>query len=326
MGHSINHTLNHIHNADATAIAFIEEWYNNLPYIVAYTSGSTGKPKEIHLLKTDMIESAKATCKQFNITNKSTLGLPLSANYIAGKMMIVRAIVSEATLWIEKPSNQPLSQEYQNIDLLAIVPSQVDWLIQNNYASKIKNLLIGGGQLSQNRADALIDLGYNTYVSYGMTETCSHIALRHISTQTYKTLPNITISKDHRNCLIINAPKFSFQQITTNDIVEIINNNSFRWLGRFDNVINTGGIKVSPEEIEQKISPFIPNPFYLIGEQDNKWGEIIVLYIETSEPIDQDLLNLKMKQVLHKYYLPKKIKCVASFQRTESGKIKRISF
>ena len=326
MGHTIEYTLNHIHNADATALAFIEEWCNNLPYITAYTSGSTGKPKEIHLLKIDMIESAKATCKYFNITNKSTLVLPLSASYIAGKMMIVRAIVSGATLWIEKASNKPISNEYTNIDLIAIVPSQVDWLIQNNYACKIKNLLIGGGQLSQIRSDALINLGYNAYASYGMTETCSHIALRHISSQIYKTLPNITISKDSRNCAIINAPKFSFKHITTNDIVEIIDDNTFKWIGRFDNIINTGGIKVSPEEIEQKIAQFISEPFYVIGEQDEKWGEVIVLYIETNKSFNQDLLQNKLKQVLHKYFVPKKIKCVASFHRTESGKIKRINF
>lgn len=325
MGHSIDYTLKHIHNADANALAFIEEWYNDLPYIIAYTSGSTGKPKEIRLQKNDMIESAKATCKHFNITNKSTLVLPLSANYIAGKMMIVRAIISNATLWIENPSNQPISKKYNNIDLMAIVPSQVDWLINNNCAYKIRNLLIGGGQLSKNRAKALMELEYNSYVSYGMTETCSHIALRHISSPVYKTLPNITISKDSRNCLIINAPKFSFKQIITNDIIELIDDTNFKWIGRFDNIINTGGIKVSPEYIEQQIAPFISAPFYVIGEYDEKWSEIIVLYIETNKTIDCDTLNKQMKETLHKYHIPKKIKCVSSFQRTESGKIKRIN-
>lgn len=323
MEYSTFDTLVNIQNADNYAIDFLEEWHNNLPYIIANTSGSTGVPKPIKLLKSDLIKSARATCKYFNIDKKSTLVSPLSSKYIAGKMMIVRAIVSGAKLWIEPPSNKPLANDYGTIDLLPVVPSQVEWLI-NEYKSigLIRNLIVGGGNLSERYENSLIKLGVNTYATYGMTETCSHVALRNLPNQIYETLPGITISNDDRNCLVINASQFSFREIVTNDIVEVLDNRHFKWIGRYDNIINSGGIKFSPEKIEKQLSCFISNPFFIIGEPDDKWGESITLYIE-GENIDKTEILSNAKLVLENYCVPKKIKCVSKFDKTESGKIIR---
>lgn len=316
-------TLGNIYNADNYAIDFLEEWHNKLPYIIANTSGSTGIPKQIKLLKSDLIKSAMATCRFFNIDNNSTLVSPLSSKYIAGKMMIVRAIVSGAKLWIETPSNKPLTNIYGTIDLLPVVPSQVEWLINNHSDTTcIRNLIVGGGNLSKKYEDSLINLGINAYATYGMTETCSHIALRNIPNQIYETLPGITISNDSRNCLVINAPQFSFNEIITNDIVEVIDNRHFKWVGRYDNIINSGGIKISPEKIEKQLSSFISYPFFIIGEPDDKWGESISLYIE-GDNVDKTEIYNKAKLVLDNYCVPKKIKCVSKFEKTESGKILR---
>lgn len=326
MANTIDNTLSLIHNADESTIRFISEWHNENEYIIANTSGSTGTPKKIKLLKSDMIASAKATCVFFNINSTSTLVSPLSANYIAGKMMIVRAIISGACLWIEEPSNKPLNRDYGIIDLLPIVPSQIEWLLTNcRYTQNVKNLLIGGGAVPHKSEINLIKKGVNAFVSYGMTETCSHIALRNISTSIYETLPSITVENDNKKRLIINTPQFSFDKVSTNDIVKIIDERHFRWIGRYDNVINSGGIKCYPEDIEQKLSQYIDLPFYIIGEPDEKWGEKIVLYIET-ETINRQSLMEKITKVLDKYHLPKEIKCIEKFNRTESGKIKRDIF
>ena len=326
MANTIDNTLSLIHNADESTIRFISEWHNENEYIIANTSGSTGTPKKIKLLKSDMNASAKATCVFFNINSTSTLVSPLSANYIAGKMMIVRAIISGACLWIEEPSNKPLNRDYGIIDLLPIVPSQIEWLLTNcRYTQNVKNLLIGGGAVPHKSEINLIKKGVNAFVSYGMTETCSHIALRNISTSIYETLPSITVENDNKKRLIINTPQFSFDKVSTNDIVEIIDERHFRWIGRYDNVINSGGIKCYPEDIEQKLSQYIDLPFYIIGEPDEKWGEKIVLYIET-ETINRQSLMEKITKVLDKYHLPKEIKCIEKFNRTESGKIKRDIF
>lgn len=324
MEHSFNNSLKLIHNIDETTLSFLKEWHNDLPYIIANTSGSTGTPKEIKLLKKDMIKSALATCNFFHIKEDSTLVLPLSTNYIAGKMMIVRAIISKSNIWIEQPSNQPLKIDYGIIDLIPVVPSQIDWIISGcQHNSKIKTLLVGGGNLSISKEQALLSLGINAYVSYGMTETCSHIALRKIPNPIYETLSGITISQDSRNCLIIHTPQYSYKHLITNDIVEIVDNNHFIWKGRYDNAINSGGVKIFPEKIESKLSQLITKPFYIIGEKDEHWGEIIVLYIEAKN-INTTRLLKEISKILDKIEIPKKIVCVEKFTYTHSGKIKRL--
>lgn len=314
-----------IYGADDITKSFISDFLNDKDYVIAHTSGSTGTPKEIKLLKNDMLISAKATCQRFGINSNSQLLLPLSPSYIAGKMMIVRALVSGADLFIEQPSNMPISKDYSIIDLLPIVPSQINAVLNSQYISQIKNVIIGGGAIPLAVEQEIIKSGINAYATYGMTETCSHVALRKIngSSSHYHALPGITFAADSRGCLIINAPEYSFKSIITNDIVKMIDKHIFQWVGRYDNVINTGGIKVYPEEIEGKLSHLIDVPFYIAGVDDEKWGTKVVLYIEATEYNKSLILN-EASSILDKFSLPKEIRLVTKFERTDSGKIKRL--
>lgn len=317
-----------IHNADDAVRSFIEEWNSDAPYIIAHTSGSTGKPKEIRLLKSDMLRSASATCTKFDIGRDSVMVLPLSADYIAGKMMIVRAMVAQAHLWVEVPSNRPLIRDYGLIDLLPVVPSQLEWLLENiHLLSCVRNLIVGGGVISSALEVQLRTSGVNAYATYGMTETCSHVALRKIGVDSavYEALPGIVFDVDERGCLIINADGFSFGSLATNDVVSLVDCTHFRWKGRWDNVINTGGIKVFPEKVEQRISSVMSlPPFYLIGRPSEKWGEEVVMYIEgDSENVDIVDIASCLKNVLNRYEIPKEIITVSKFECTASGKIKR---
>lgn len=314
-----------IHGADEKVMRFIDEWMDETDCVLAHTSGSTGTPKPIRLLKQDMLQSARATCEFFGINETSTMVMPLSVDYIAGKMMIVRAMVSGAILWIEAPSNSPLIQNYGDIDLLPVVPSQILSIIDKSNNRQIKNLIVGGGAIPANVETKLIASGINAYSTYGMTETCSHVALRKIAHEQdlYEALPGIRFSTDDRDCLIVNAPYFSFKKLQTNDIVELVDDAHFKWVGRYDNVINTAGIKVFPEEIEAVLSTIIDAPFYIIGTPDDKWGEAVTLYIE-GKMVDVDNIEKQTRCLLDRYRVPKKIICVDRFERTESGKIKRV--
>lgn len=305
---------------------FIEQWNDSNDYIIAHTSGSTGKPKEIKLLKSDMIESACATCRFFNIDGRSILVSPLSADYIAGKMMIVRAIVSDATLAMIQPTNRPDLNRFDRIDLLPVVPSQVDDILSNpTNITRIKHLLVGGGKIDESLEQRIISSELDAWASYGMTETCSHVAVRRLgdSDSCYRALPGITFSVDSDNCLAIKSDNFSWKTLQTNDIVELIDNQSFRWLGRRDNIINSGGIKIIPEVVEQKISHLLDVPFYIVGRPDPKWGEAVMLYIESEQPINVFTLTEKIAQSLSPYERPKEIRVVKRFERTSSNKIKR---
>lgn len=316
-----------------TVDEFISEWNNDAEYVIAHTSGSTGAPKKIKLLKADMRASAAITNHFFNINSESTMMLCLSPDYIAGKMMIVRALLSGATLLLEKPTNKPLT-EYNGrpIDLLAVVPSQAQWLAEHpDILPHVRQMIVGGGEMSTSLETKLAKASTITYATYGMTETCSHIALKRITghhDEPFVAIRPTTLSTDERGCLVINAPQFCISKIVTNDIVELLSPTTFRWKGRFDNVINTGGVKVCPEEIERKIKPLIEDRYYISSKRSEKWGQMVVLVIETENPNNYDFGELKgqLQSVLTNFQMPKEIIFLQRFKETSSGKVIRENF
>ena len=312
-----------------TVEEFIGEWYDNKDYIIAHTSGSTGKPKEVRLLKSDMRCSARATNQFFNIGKNSRLMLCLSPDYIAGKMMIVRALEANAELLVESPSNHPLSDyDGSRIDLIAVVPSQALFLANHvSLLNNVSSMIVGGGEIAPELWEKLAVLPYRIYSTYGMTETCSHVALAKISREKepYKALPGVEFAVDDRDCLIIKAPKYSFGKLVTNDIVRLLSPLSFKWIGRYDNVINTGGIKIFPEEVEQKIAHIIPTRFYIGSRKSEKWGNEVVLFMECDGLSDyqKDTIMADISNILSPIERPKDIIFLEKFQETSSGKIKR---
>ncbi len=304
---------------------FLTEWRSSKEWVTAHTSGTTGVPKEIRLLKRDMIASAEATCAFFGIDSRSVLLSPLSTDYIAGKMMVVRAEISGATLIQETPSMRPLSQDYGcDIDLLPVVPAQLAALLDNPMLARVRNLLVGGGAIDPVMEDRLRDLdGVKVYVSYGMTETCSHIALRDVTAghDYYVTLPGITVESDDRGCLVARLPHFSIGEVVTNDVVEILDECRFRWLGRVDNVINSGGIKLHPEIIERRLAGIVDADFFVTGRPSERWGEELVMYVE-GECDAEDVIE-KARLRVDRFSVPKEVICVRRFDRTNSGKVIR---
>jgi O-succinylbenzoic acid--CoA ligase len=316
-------------NLDNAISNFLNEWNDDLDYIVVNTSGSTGVPKQIKLSKDDMRTSAQATNAKFGINKDSFLLSPLSVDYIAGKMMIVRALEADCEAKMVKPSLEfSLDGFDRKISLLPIVPSQIDCLTANpEWKALVDTIIIGGGALSQTLRAQMVNIGYNAYATYGMTETCSHVAVQNIAVDTlFRAMPNITFDVDDDSCLMIKSPNYTWKCLTTNDVVELADDKSFKWIGRRDFVINTGGIKVYPEKIEQQLSAIIDKPFYVKGEPDEKWGSIVVLYIESAKEIDSKAMIELCKKHLPKYCTPKKVISVKSFNYTLSGKIKRDSF
>lgn len=323
-----DNVLANIHNCTPEALDFIEKWFDESPYITARTSGSTGRPKPIRLLKSDMRVSAMNTNLFFRITEKSKLLCPLSADYIAGKMMIVRAIMAGAQLWMERPDNTPVHYDYGQIDLIAVVPSQVNHILSNpDIFGNIKHTLIGGAQLSSDLSRRIVESGIQAYVSYGMTETCSHVALRKVEDSPediYEGMPDIYFSKDIRDCLIIRSGSRSFKELYTNDIVNLRDERHFSWKGRIDNVINSGGIKVYPEEIELQLHRIMPAgmEFYIARQNDEKWGEVPVIVISREVKDMDKLLADARNSVKSKAQRPARI-IVREIRHTSSGKIIR---
>ncbi len=305
---------------------FLEEWHSPVPYVVAHTSGSTGAPKEIRLPKADMIVSAEGTCRFFGIDSSSLLYMPLSADYIAGKMMIVRAIVSGAALQVVTPSSDPIPEApVGQISLLPVVPAQLPALLSSPWLHKVGNVIVGGAPLSHSQEEELRGTPMNVYATYGMTETCSHVALRSVSAgeEWFTAMPGVTFSLDPRGCLVIEAPAYSWQRLVTNDMVRLLDSRRFVWLGRADNVINSGGVKMVPEEIERILSPHLGDrPFYITSRPSLRWGEELVMVVEDPS-LDTEALLTSLRAVHPHRILPKAIYTLAALPRTSSGKIIR---
>lgn len=307
---------------------FLRQWYSSDSHIEAHTSGSTGTPKRILLNKSDMSASAQATIRAFNITERSVLALPLSLDYIAGKMMAVRAETAHCTLLMLPQSNDIILPEQPVvIDLLAVVPSQLQsLLLHKDYAGRIKTVLVGGGAPSTEMCRALCDAGYTIMISYGMTETCSHVALAHGDDpqRIYHAMPGIRFEQDERQCLRIIAPHFTFGTLQTNDIVELIDSESFIYRGRADSVINSGGLKLVAEEIEALCAAVLPGrKFYITSRPHELWGQAACLVIE-ADASETDVIMQQLRTAIRDHrMLPKSIEAVASLPRTASGKIQR---
>lgn len=307
---------------------FVNEWLSPDDFITAHTSGSTGMPKAIRLMKTDMRHSALATCRFFSITKTDTLYLPLSPDYIAGKMMIVRAFVSKARLIVDKPSNNPDGCANSYITLAAIVPSQIEGFLRNTPVGNCRNLIVGGGPISPIQHAMLSSRSdIKAYSTYGMTETCSHVALCQLSANSssdrYKVLPGITVSLDSRKCLVINAPDYSFKRLVTNDMAELISSQEFILKGRIDNVINSGGLKLHPESIEKAIAHLITAPYYVTWRPSEKWGQEAILIIEGDIKYNKEQLLAQLHTALPDRECPKDIIFQTYLPRTASGKIIR---
>ncbi|MGL1932758.1 MAG: AMP-binding protein [Desulfotalea sp.] len=309
---------------------FLNLWWGEEEYIIQKTSGSTGTPKPIKLPKKAMLSSAKRTCAYFSLQEQSSLGLCLSTDYIAGKMMLVRAIVSGANLQTVVPDGNGVLGFSDELDFIAMVPLQAAKILaETSCKFHAKQILLGGSDVGSALREKIAEnCDTSFYIGYGMTETCSHIALCLLDgdTEVYEAMDGVNIAQDDRNCLLIDDKILGIGPLITNDIVNI-KGNCFSWLGRWDNVINSGGIKFSPEDIEQKISHLIDIPFIISSISDEVLGNRLILVVEgvEAEHLNKKTIAKQVSTILTKYEIPKNIVFVASLVKTESGKVNRLA-
>lgn len=308
---------------------FLMDWLNDKPFMYVRTSGSTGDAKHIRIQKQAMVNSAIASGDFFNINVGDSALHCLPAAYIAGKMMLVRAMILGLEIDLVEPNTTPLKGLSKTYDFSAMIPLQVENSLSQ--LNQIKKLIVGGAPITSTLIDSVQDMSTEVYETYGMTETVTHIAAKQINNfsnskeleqSNFKILPNITIGTDDRGCLVIDAPNLAEEVIVTNDLVELINADEFKWKGRVDYVINSGGVKLLPEQIEKKLAAVIPSRFFVYGIEDSSLGEKLIAVVEGKE--DPKLLEaIKGLKSLEKFEHPKQVYFTNNFHETENGKIKR---
>ncbi|MEM9144337.1 MAG: AMP-binding protein [Bacteroidota bacterium] len=311
---------------------FLLDWLDDSPTLTVSTSGSTGSPKKMLLQKTHMRNSALATGNFLDLSYGDSALLCLPLDYIAGKMMLVRAMVWGLALDYVAPSSHPLSLTQKSYDFCAMIPMQLKNTL--SHLERVKTIIVGGAPVSSD-LQARIPQGKNRiFETYGMTETVSHVAARLLNPDTdsmaispknpsFKALPEVTFSTDKRNCLVLSAPSVSETEIVTNDIVNLISPTEFQWLGRLDNIINSGGIKLVPEQIEAKLSALLDTRFFVAGVPDADLGQKVILVLEGEGDTDDILERIRTSGTLDSFEIPKKIYGIPKFALTETGKIHR---
>ena len=328
---------------------FLEEWNNPSPYVRVQTSGSTGAPKPMLVEKARMLASARRTNDFLGLKPGDTALLCMSLDYIAGKMMVVRALERGLRLVCVEPSGHPLRHngdwhqcaisngtvracpqcvalnDQTSLSFAAMVPLQVYNSLQvpeeRERLKQIKHLIIGGGAIDDDLADELKTFPNAVWSTYGMTETLSHIALRRLSgpdaSDWYTPFPSVTVSLSDDSTLIIDAPEVCADRLITNDIANIFSDNSkFRIIGRKDNTICSGGLKIQPEELERQLRPHMRVPYLISKRPDSKFSEIVVLL--TEGPTD-DARQI-CERVLPKYHHPRAYVHVVHIPLTATGK------
>ena len=333
----INGAAAAVSDFERTTIDFIADWISGRESFVQNTSGSTGDPKPIVITRSQMIASATMSIEALGLGKGYNALLCINPDYIGGKMMLVRCLTAGMKIIASTPSSNPFNSLPENlfIDFAAMVPYQIYEIVRSPFAKKfqeLKKVIIGGASIDRQTEAKLQEYSCLFYSTYGMTETVSHIALRQLNgsdaSDSYRTLRGIKISTDGRNCLQVEWDQLG-KTIITNDIVEIVNQNTFRWIGRWDNIINSGGFKVIPEKVEKIIGKIlsaygIQNSFFVGGVGDAGLGNKVILFIEgdlETEIIDR--IKSRMANDIPKMEAPKEVILIKSFALTENGKINR---
>lgn len=307
---------------------FLLDWLDEKPVIKVKTSGSTGIPKSILLKKSQMVNSALATGDFFGLSPGDSALLCLPCDFIAGKMMLVRAMVLGLELDYVEPSSNPLEYNSNSYDFCAMVPLQLQKSL--GQLKRIRIVLVGGASVSNALKKKVEHESTTIFETYGMTETITHVAVRKIHpippsvVETFfETLPGVTVSTDSRDCLVINAPGICDDELITNDMVDLVSETEFKWLGRYDNIINSGGIKLIPEQIEAKLAQIITERFFVSGLPDEKLGQKLILLVEGEMDPNHLLQGIISSRVLNKFEVPKAIYAVSKFIESDNGKILR---
>lgn len=303
---------------------FLVDWLSDDEHIALHTSGSTGKPKEIQLPKTAMYESAVRTAVFFKLSEGDSALLCLPIRYIAGKMMLVRALVLGLDLDIIPPKTK--LQIEKNYTFAALVPLQAN--ASFDLLCKFKTVLIGGAPIPTELRKSIGKTHSHCIETYGMTETLTHVATRTIkdADKPFKAMPGIGFSTDENGCLVIEVPYLPLSPIVTQDIVSLEDNDTFKLLGRRDWVINSGGMKIFPEALEEILAPYMKFPFFFTTMPDEELGEKLVLLTEAPASKKAAIMTIAQQHLgTNKYHIPKAVICIAGFKYTAAGKLDRLA-
>ncbi len=306
---------------------FLMDWLSDSDTIMVKTSGTTGSPKMQTFTRHQLLASAKLTGDYFELSPGQSVLMCLPGGYIAGKMMLVRAMALGLDLHFVEPTSSPIPYE-RHFDFAAMVPIQLQASIKQ--LDQIDQLIVGGAPVSQELIRDIANVPASIYETYGMTETLTHVAVKKLNhtlsglpEETFKALPGIEFETDARSCLVVTAAHLDLHKWVTNDVVTLLNNKEFSWRGRFDHVINSGAVKVHPEHVESILKDAFKCEVIVTGIPDAQLGERVLGIVETKGGLDKFTEILESIEDLDEFEKPRELMAISEFTRNDSGKIDR---
>lgn len=332
---------------ETEVLQFCRRWLTGQQRFTVNSSGSTGRPKTITLSRTQMQTSARLTGQVLGLQAGDKALVCLSVEYIAGMMMLVRGFELGLRLTVVEPMSNPLAKfsTDSHFDFTALVPLQLRQILtdapeKRPLLNRLKAILIGGAPVSAPLFSQLQAITAPIYHTYGMTETVTHVALRRLNgplaSDYFTPLPGVRLGLDERGCLTIQSAVTNNRLIHTNDLVELQANGSFKWLGRIDHVINSGGVKVRIEQVETVLdkvfhsysnSDLAQRRFFVGPVGHERLGQSVVAVIE-GPPISAETetaIRSALLQSLNKYEIPRHFYFVEKLLETPTGKIDRLA-
>lgn len=317
----------------------------------ATTSGTTGPPKQFIIPRSDLVESARLTGSTFGLRSGDRVLHCLPCEFIAGKMMLVRAMVLGLDLHFNPPRGEVLTElgTTDRFRFAAMIPMQLDKAIHHDRSrveAQFGTILLGGGPISERSLSAIQGLSTAVFEGYGSTETVTHVAIRPLNEAArearssghaledakrsagpgpFEAIGEVRFGRDPRGCLVIHTPHLSVDQHLTNDLIKWIDDRHFHWLGRADHVILSGGKKIHPEQLEQRTGDVLKYPHYFTSTPDDVLGEAVMLVIESDRAEAEVLPEVMdpLMTVLHPHEWPRRIQVLPRIRRTNSGKVIR---
>ncbi|MDR1859563.1 MAG: AMP-binding protein [Bacteroidales bacterium] len=307
---------------------FVKEWYCPADSIAVQTSGSTGAPKQLLLKKSFVAASAMRTLVRFGLSPGARVLQCLPCRYIAGKLMVVRALLGGLNLVPVPPDTDFRALCGHPFRFAAMTPNQAATAADSGFTDTLEMLLLGGSAIPPPLEHRLQSVNTACYVGYAMTETATHVAIRPVNgpeaTQNYRCMDGVSVSRADNGCLTVHLQGLPDGAIKTSDIAEVIDSQTFRIVGRADNVVISGGIKYHPEQLEARISEIMPFPFFICGTPHDTLGQQLVLVAEAPEtPENETLVRQLCASRLSRYERPKQIRFVHRLPRTDTGKVLR---
>ncbi|MGI4875412.1 MAG: AMP-binding protein [Janthinobacterium lividum] len=324
---------------EARVLELLRQWLTGAQEFGLRTSGSTGQPQLIVLKRRQLAASAARTGDYFDLGPGDRALVCLNCEFIGGKMMLVRGLERHLRLTVVEPHADPFDfvPADAEFDFAAFVPLQLRAMLTAGRAgrlNKMRAILVGGAGVEPSLLREIEQLKVPVYLTYGMTETASHMALRRLNgpeaSPHYQVLPGLHLGQDERGCLTVRGDVTDDKLVTTNDRITILDKHTFDWLGRVDFVINSGGVKVQAEKVEQVLDVALAElgqsrRAFVAGQADERLGQAVTAYVEGAAlpaGTEQRLLAL-LRERLDRYEQPKSVVYVPTFKTTASGKLDR---